>query len=244
VSPAPEPVENPFPEREPRKNPAKRLEIAVLAFALRQALRLLRWTNRLEIGPDAEALLRVLTGDGRALVAFWHAHLALVALASPGRLCVQVSRHADGEIVARAVAPLGIRSARGSATRGGVGSLREMLRAYAEGYPLAVVVDGPRGPRLQVKPGVVRLAAATGAPVYPVAAMARRAWFAPSWDRLVVPVPPTRIHYAVAEPVRVAAAASGSDLEEARLLLERRLREAAERACRRAGRRGGILGEV
>ena len=63
-----------------------------------------------------EELLGSFARDERVIVAFWHAHLAMMQLAYPGRrMCVQVSRHADGEIIARAVAPLGIRSARGSA---------------------------------------------------------------------------------------------------------------------------------
>ena len=200
------------------------MAVPFLAGVARMALRVLRWTTRRRI-VGGEELLRAFAEDRRVIVAFWHAHLALVQIAWPGRkLCVQVSRHRDGEVVARAVAPFGIRAARGSATRGGVASIRQMLRAFEEGYDLAVVCDGPRGPRHVVKPGAVQLAAATGALVYPVAARPRRGWVVRrSWDRFVVPLPFTRVEYRVGEPLRVPREAPVEEREAARCELERRL---------------------
>jgi len=216
-----------------------RLRIAILAFVIRLGLRLLRATTRPVITGAAARLFEALGRGDRAVVAFCHGHLALVEIANPApRMCVQVSRHTDGEIIARAVAPLGIRSARGSASRGGVSSLREMLRAFDDGYDLAVVVDGPRGPRQRVKPGVVRLAAATGAPLHAVAAAARHGWVARrSWDHFVIPFPFTKIFYAVGEPVRVSRDVSPEEVERVRAALEADLLALDERA-RGLARRG------
>jgi hypothetical protein len=222
---------------ERRKRLAARLRFAILSVLIRWALRFLRRTVRIVAGPGATELLEAFAANRRVVVAFWHGQLVLVQLAYPGRnMCIQVSRHADGELIARAVEPLGIRSARGSATRGGVASVREMLRAYEEGFDLAVAVDGPRGPLHRVKPGALRLGAATGAPIYPVAGVPKRALVFRSWDRFTVPLPFTQIFYAVGEPLRVPRDASDETLEELRVALEDRLVALTRSVHDRAGR--------
>jgi lysophospholipid acyltransferase (LPLAT)-like uncharacterized protein len=138
-------------------------------------------------------------------------------------VCIQVSRHGDGEIIARAVRRLGIRTARGSATRGGLASVREMLAAYGEGYDLAIACDGPRGPRHSAKPGAVRLAQATGGRLFPVAGAPRRRWVFASWDRFVVPMPFTRVAYVVGRPMSLPRDAAPEIVEAARRTLETEL---------------------
>lgn len=130
-------------------------------------------------------------------LAFLHAHQDMVAL---------VSRHRDGEILTRFLATLGYGAARGSSTRGGEDAVRDLVAAGREGRSLAFTPDGPRGPARHCKPGVVRVAALTGLPVVPAAAVARPCRRLESWDRFVVPLPWARIRASHGPPVRVPAA--------------------------------------
>jgi hypothetical protein len=123
---------------------------------------------------------------------WWHRHRSITLL---------VSRHRDGELVARAAAGIGYRLARGSSTRGGVSGYRELLRALASGSVVAVTPDGPAGPAGIVKPGAVRAAHRAEVPVLPVAARVDRAWRLRSWDRLVIPQPFARIVVEYGRPV-------------------------------------------
>jgi lysophospholipid acyltransferase (LPLAT)-like uncharacterized protein len=99
-----------------------------------------------------------------------------------------------------------------------------MIEAYRQGYDLIVVPDGPRGPRYQAKPGVLQLARATGAPIFPVTYGAAWKITVRSWDRLLIPCPLSRVTYVVGQPILVPADASAEQMEEKRRELEARLR--------------------
>jgi lysophospholipid acyltransferase (LPLAT)-like uncharacterized protein len=161
----------------------------------------------------------------RFILAFWHRHLLLMPYAYRGRrISVLVSQSRDGELIARTVARLGIDTSRGSSSRGGVAGMRALLRKAAEGYDLAFTPDGPRGPAGEVQPGVVLAAAATGLPVQPVAVAASRAKRLRSWDRFLVPLPLSTVHFVYGEPLAVERRA---DPAAAAAELKRRL-DAAE----------------
>ena len=218
----------------------KRLRVAILAFAATGLYGLVKATIRPVIGADAKDILEAFDRNERIVVAFWHGQLAMMQKPYRGRgagICIQVSRHSDGEIITRAVRPFGVRTARGSATRGGVASVRDMLEAFRDGYDLAMAIDGPRGPRHQAKPGAVRLAQATGARLFPVAAAPRRGWKAKSWDRFVVPRPFTTVHYMAGRPISLARDADDASIESARAELERELNRLTAEAERRAQER-------
>lgn len=82
-------------------------------------------------------------------------------------------------------------------------ALRAMRRALRDGYDILIAVDGPSGPRRQVKPGALWLAAVSGAPIRPVAAAARPALRLPRWDRHAVPLPGASIRLAAGEILRL-----------------------------------------
>jgi len=129
--------------------------------------------------------------EGRPfLFALWHATLLpLLWWHRRQPIALLVSRHRDGEIVARAAARLGYGLVRGSSTRGGGTAFRRTLQCLAEGTPVAVTPDGPAGPARVVKPGVIRAARRASVPILPVTAVADRSWHARSWDGLCIPRP-------------------------------------------------------
>ncbi|HXQ24459.1 MAG TPA: lysophospholipid acyltransferase family protein [Candidatus Acidoferrales bacterium] len=189
------------------------------------ALRVLAKTVRIRYVNGDEVFGRWARGE-RLILAFWHNRLVMMPIAVAGRgrrLCIMNSQSRDGEIATRAVARWGIRSVRGSATRGGAGGFMQLVNAYRRGDDLAVVPDGPRGPRYIVKRGVIHLARATGAPIIPVTYAATRAWQLRSWDRLIIPRPFARVVYVVGEPLRVPRHADEGEVEGLRVALEARL---------------------
>lgn len=137
---------------------------------------------------------------------------------------VMVSRSRDGDLIADTVDRFGMRAVRGSSGHGGRDALDEMTAALQGGDVSAgVIVDGPRGPALEAKPGAVLLARATGLPIVPGAWWARPLLRVGSWDRTIVPMPFARIAFAFAEPLFVPADADAAALEAARGELTRRL---------------------
>jgi len=188
---------------------------------------LLKWTTRSRLVNDRGLHARWQAGE-RFIIAFWHEQLVLMpCFRRWPRVAILISQHRDGDLIARAVAPLGIDSVRGSSTRGGAAALRGMLRAYQHGASLAWTPDGPRGPRRIAKGGIVQAARATGAAIVPVGAAA--AWHRRlgSWDRMVVPFPGSRVVFVVGTPIAVAPDASPGDMEAARSALEWQLEHAS-----------------
>ncbi len=189
------------------------------------ALSALFRTLRVRLVDEEDLFSRWARGE-KVIVAFWHNRMLMMPLAARGqRVCILVSLHRDGEIATRALSRRGIHVVRGSVTRGAVAGFKRLLAEYRNGYSLAVVPDGPRGPRYAAKPGVIHLARATGAPVFPVTFAASRAAHLRSWDRLIIPLPFARVAIVFGQPLYVDRHAAEEQLEECRCTLETRLNE-------------------
>ncbi len=119
---------------------------------------------------------------GQSMIfAFWHSRQLMMPAAYRGReIHVLISRHRDGEIIARIIARFGFRTVRGSTTRGGVRALRELIRIGRSGADLCVTPDGPKGPAQVAQAGVVELAKVTGLPIVPVTFSCSKKNFAPA----------------------------------------------------------------
>jgi len=200
-------------------------------------LQLLRWTVRVEF-VGAEELFRRWRDSEPSILAFWHSRLAMMPIAYAGRgMCALSSQSRDGEIATRTAARWGIRSVRGSARRGGAGGLLALVRAFRKGDDLAIIPDGPRGPRGVAKAGFVHLARMVEAPVFPVSYGASRFRQLRSWDRMLVPLPFARICFVVGEPLQIDREADDSVVEAIRAELEQRMHAATAAAEERVGHR-------
>ena len=212
-------------------------ELAPPAAAV--AVRALGATLRLtERGVDA---LRPRWAAGQPLIyAVWHGRILMIPWLNArlrrtrGARAVRVlaSRSRDGELVARWVARFGLSVVRGSSSRGGAEALRALAAAVRAGQDVAVVPDGPLGPRERVQAGIVVLAASTGAPIVPLAFAARPARRLASWDRFLVPLP-----FARAAVVFGTAATVSRDVDReiARVGVEHALHDVTAMADRLVG---------
>jgi lysophospholipid acyltransferase (LPLAT)-like uncharacterized protein len=175
----------------------------LLGVAAGLFIRALRRTVRLRFAGE-ETVRAWERSHRRFILAFWHRHLLLMRYAYRGdRMTVLISQSRDGEIIASAMAHLGLGAVRGSSSRGGALALREVVRQARSGSDLGFTPDGPRGPAKRAQPGVVLAAAATGLPVVPVAVGASRKVLAGSWDRTIVPLPGCRVVIAFGEALEV-----------------------------------------
>ncbi len=178
---------------------------------------------------------RIAAGE-RCILAFWHARMLPLVYTHRGRrIAVLVSRHRDGELIARIIERLGFVTARGSSTRGGEEGVLEMLRYAEQGHVLGISPDGPRGPAEQLKPGVVYLASRTGLPVVPLASAAAGAHVLGSWDRFRVPRPFARVVVACGPPIMVPPALEAAEAERWRGTLETAIVALTRETAARAG---------
>ncbi|MBX9689532.1 MAG: lysophospholipid acyltransferase family protein [Candidatus Obscuribacterales bacterium] len=155
---------------------------------------------------------------------FYHGRMVgALGLHPRGRLTILMSPSRDGEMIARAGTRLGYSIARGSSKQGAVRGGLELMDAVKEGQDLVFMVDGPRGPRFEVKPGIIRMAEMTQVPILPFVCSARSTWWMPSWDKFMAPWWSTPIVYIFGEPLQVPKGASEELQEELRIELQNRM---------------------
>ncbi len=178
----------------------------------------------LSMRSDSEPWERVERG-APVLLALPHGELLPLVLygTGKGKIATVVSRHGDGEIIARVLKRLGFRVIRGSTdegrNKGGGGALKGILKALEEGYHVALTVDGPKGPPCRVKRGILYAAAISKRPIYPVRVEVK-GFRLPSWDRFLIPLPFARLEIKLGSPLRVE---EKDELSERAKILEKLL---------------------
>jgi lysophospholipid acyltransferase (LPLAT)-like uncharacterized protein len=213
------------------------LEVRVLGVLTWMVLLVLRRTTRLRLVGMEPLEQRWARGEPSVL-AFWHGRsIMLPFLYSGPGASIMNSTHRDGEIITRALARFGIRSTRGSSSRSAVAGTLGLMRELRSGRDVALIPDGPRGPAGAAKAGAVSLAAAARVPLFPLAFSARPSIRLGGWDRMMIPLPGAAVVCVVGAPLVRDGARSGRALrDDARLEVEKRLREVTRHADRLAGR--------
>jgi lysophospholipid acyltransferase (LPLAT)-like uncharacterized protein len=211
--------------------------LAIRIVALLAALLIRMWmaTTRLKI-ISADGQLHP-TDPSRAcyIYAFWHDSL-LAPLTKRPRARVLISQHADGELIAQVCQLVGLGVVRGSTARGGSQALMEMIRGGQPDHHLAVTPDGPRGPRRELKPGIVMVAAHTGLAIVPIGIAFTRAWRAASWDQFAIPFPFSTIVAVIGEPIHVPAEIDRSGMQQARQFIQHQMQQLTDAGEAWAGR--------
>jgi lysophospholipid acyltransferase (LPLAT)-like uncharacterized protein len=164
----------------------------------------------------------VAAGNGFACMLWHETLLPLLWHHRKARAVIVVSQARDGQYLSDFAESIGYRLVRGSSSRGAVGALIAASRELERGAIVALTPDGPRGPRREMKSGVLAAAQRAGVPVLPVYAEAKSAWRLHSWDRFCVPKPFARVRVAYGAPFRVAPGAEqlAAAVSQARLAMD------------------------
>jgi lysophospholipid acyltransferase (LPLAT)-like uncharacterized protein len=216
-----------------------------IGIATAEYLRFVWNTTRFEVEPP-DIYERVVP-DLPVILAMWHGQHFLMPFIKlrEHRAKVLVSRHRDGEMNAVAAEWLGIGTIRGSGAhngefykKGGVSAFTGMLEALRDGYTVAITADVPKVARVAGM-GIVKLAQASGRPIYPIAMATQRRYELKNWDRSALNLPFGRGATVVADPIGVRADADEAELERVRQHVEVSLNAATARAYALADRRQG-----
>jgi lysophospholipid acyltransferase (LPLAT)-like uncharacterized protein len=182
---------------------------AVLLHGLMSTTRV----ERINAGPFRAARAR-----GPIIFVLWHGRLLPPTwLHRDEGIVTLASQSADGEYITRALQQWGYEVVRGSSSR--------LLRLIRAGRSVAVTADGPRGPRHELKFGVLQMAQLTGAPLIPLGTAASPAWRFNSWDRFLLPRPLARVRVAYGDPVYIPRDRTQADLPALAEAVARRINE-------------------
>jgi lysophospholipid acyltransferase (LPLAT)-like uncharacterized protein len=170
-------------------------------------LRVWPWMLRYKMN-GAERLYELMESGRPLIFAFWHGQLLGIYWngrqhVRADRINIMVSPSRDGRFLGRLLGFMGYRTVTGSSSSKGIAGLREMMEVLEKGDYAAIAVDGPRGPRHEVKSGPLFLARHTGAVIIPVIYHFEKKWAIRSWDRLEVPRPFSTIHVDILHTLEV-----------------------------------------
>jgi lysophospholipid acyltransferase (LPLAT)-like uncharacterized protein len=212
-------------------------------FLAAEYLRLVWLTNRFSIDPPG--IYQRVEPQMPAIFAFWHGQHFLTPFikTKESHLAkVLISLHRDGEFNAIAAERLGIGTIRGSGDhgsafnrKGGVGAFKEMVRALADGYNVALTADVPKRSRV-VGLGIIMLARESGRPIMPFAMATSRFIRLRNWDRTTINLPFGRGALVGVQEIYVPPDADAETMEKLRVQLEQILNEATRRAYAQVGR--------
>lgn len=179
-----------------------------IGWAVRLGLPLLRLlASTWRIREVNRARSQAIRDSGKPVIlTLWHGEmLALLWNHREEGITVLISEHGDGEIIARVAHSLGLRTVRGSTSRGAARALLGTSRTVLGGGDVAFTPDGPRGPAQTFAPGALIVAQRTGAPIVAMRVFARRCWRLRSWDSFMIPKPFARVVIAYGDPLYLDA---------------------------------------
>lgn len=209
-----------------------------LALLLRGYMGLVRHTTRWQF--EGLEISEPLQDSGQGfIVCLWHSRF-LLANAGWSKMAQKphflISKSRDGDLVAAIGKFFGINVIRGSRRakyknrdKRGAGALREMIDVIKAGDCVVITPDGPRGPRMVMGEGAIRLAKLSGAPIIAYALSISNNKLFNSWDRFMFPLPFGRGKVIFAGPILVDRNASDSDVEKARKEMQKLLNQASQK---------------
>lgn len=175
---------------------------------------------------------KLMLSNSPVIIALWHQSLIYTLYhfsVYPG--VVMVSGNRDGEWVSESLKKWGQIPVRGSRHKGGLEAVREMGRIMKEKrVDAGIVADGSQGPARKAQLGAVILARDTGFPIIPTGFASKWSVRFNSWDRMILPLPFSRVVMSYGEPIRVCRSYKGLKVEEVRSRLEEALDKATSEA--------------
>ncbi len=136
--------------------------------------------------------------EGQCMAIAWHGELFVApqvyrTLRKSQKTSAIISKHHDGDLIAKILSFFNIVALRGSSKKGARAVLLSSIKSLKDGYSVMITPDGPRGPRHSMSDGAVALAKRANLPLMVVNFQAESYWQLNSWDRFVIPKPFTSL---------------------------------------------------
>lgn len=134
--------------------------------------------------------------DHPCVLAIYHDEILLNAAPILGTNMVgMASRNHFGKGIGQYLESCGNGMVYGSPSKGGQDAIYELNACLKDGRPVMIAVDGSRGPRHEIKAGVVVLAKKAKVPLYLMRAKSTGIRFIWAWDKFLWPLPFAKVEY-------------------------------------------------
>ena len=167
-------------------------------------LRSIAWTSRTEL--ENEGIIdEARRLHGGFILSTWHRDIFFsIWMFRELNLTAMISASRDGEGIFQVMRHFNFQGIRGSSNRGGTEALLETTKFLKQGGGLAIAPDGPTGPSLKSKPGIILLARDSGMPIIPWSYASKNEWLLKTWDHHRIPKPFNRIRGTFGEPLMLS----------------------------------------
>jgi lysophospholipid acyltransferase (LPLAT)-like uncharacterized protein len=193
-------------------------------------IRLLGMTVRREVKGD---LKRLQEYESPIIHVLWHNQICVAPqlwrkMFPKRKVVVLTSASKDGAVLSAAVKVFKVGAVHGSSSRRGVAALVALRKAAREGNDLVFTPDGPRGPKYELQPGVIKIAQTTGCLISPFKIEFSSCWRLKTWDSFQIPKPFSKAVITLFEPVTIPEDLDEEGFEKERRILESTLKEGLE----------------
>lgn len=153
-------------------------------------IRLVRYTSKWEV-TGTEDRDRLFAEGKPYIIALWHNRIGMMPFAyaeQSHNLCVVASGHRDGRLVIDTMERFGFDGIPVD-SKDGAKATRAIVKRLKDGKHIGFTPDGPRGPRLVAKDGMIVIASLAGVPIIPVSYAMKRRRVLRTWDLFQLPLP-------------------------------------------------------
>jgi lysophospholipid acyltransferase (LPLAT)-like uncharacterized protein len=198
----------------------------ILSFLMRLSFYTTRWTVVGEDIPDSYHEKEI-----PFIVCLWHDRLMMAPCVWKWKkpLHVLASNHSDGRLIARVVENFSMPAVFGSTGKTGMAAAKELARLVKAGKYIAIIPDGPKGPRHKLAPGVVAISKLTKADILPFSFCVKRFYQFNSWDKFIGVWPFNKGVMVWGKPISAAELKAMSE-EEAINYVESKINAATKKA--------------
>ncbi|MBQ3565305.1 MAG: lysophospholipid acyltransferase family protein [Alphaproteobacteria bacterium] len=207
---------------------AEAIVAGVLSFFMRLSYVTTRWTVVGKEIPEEYHKKNI-----PFLVNLWHDRLMIAPCVWKWKrhpLHVLASSHRDGRLIAKVVENFGMPAVYGS-TGKGMAAARELIQLVRDGKYIAIIPDGPRGPRHKLAPGAVAVSRLAKVDIIPYSFCVKRFYRFDSWDKFILAWPFNRGVMVWGDPIKWEQLKQLSQ-EEAVQYVEAKINECSEKAYR------------
>ena len=181
------------------------------------------------VTPGYEKFVKAMNDSRPAVIVAWHGSLMIPIYCFRKRnIVIMTSLSEDGDTLTRILYMMGFGAVRGSSSRGGMRGLLEMVKLMNSGMNGAITVDGPRGPRKEVKAGAVVLAKKANALLVPIGLGYSNPLYLKNWDKTEIPLPGSTAVMVTGDPFGIA---DDITIEDGCKLIRDRIMQCEAEAC-------------
>jgi len=180
-------------------------------------------TSRIEI--NNENVSNKMWNDKKPFIlAFWHSQLMMIGYAwkSKATLNMLASSHSDGRFGAYIAGYFNLKNISIEAKNKSP-SLRQIFKILNNGDYLGVTPDGPRGPKMKVSEGIIKIAVNSQVPIIPLGFASSKNFKLKSWDSFLITYPFSKCNFVWGEPIFIPSKTKDSELEQYKIYLEEKI---------------------